>query len=120
MELRERSLSVETNSMCSRTSTRKKGLKCKVGMGGSKWGFFKNMDALLNMRTRGHSGLGCGVDLGEYVFMNPRVCLDRSNVLDEMRDSLGQSDEDNKDGLGGEEKDGESTSGVNSEVGRDI
>ncbi|KAH6803227.1 Alcohol dehydrogenase transcription factor Myb/SANT-like family protein [Perilla frutescens var. frutescens] len=63
----------------------------------SKWVFFKKMDALLNLRTRGYGGLGCGLDSGEYVFMNPRVYLDRSNVLDEMRDSPGQSDEDNED-----------------------
>ncbi|GFQ05733.1 trihelix transcription factor asil2 [Phtheirospermum japonicum] len=66
---------------------------------GSKWVFFKKMDALLSTRTRGaYCGLGCGVDSGEYVFMNPRVYLERSNVLDEMRDSPGQSDEDNDDG----------------------
>ncbi|KAL6519108.1 hypothetical protein OROGR_018428 [Orobanche gracilis] len=82
---------------------------------GSKWVFLKKMDALLNMRTRGHCGLGCGVDSGEYVFMDPRVYLDKSNVLDEMRDSPGQSDEDNEnddednneeDMLGGEDDDG--------------
>lgn len=63
----------------------------------SKWVFFKKMDVLLNLRMRGHCGLGCGVDSGEYVFMNPRIYLDKSNVLDEMRDSPGQSDEENED-----------------------
>ncbi|KAG8367409.1 hypothetical protein BUALT_Bualt16G0068900 [Buddleja alternifolia] len=90
--------------------------RAKVESGhGSKWVFFKKMDGLLNMRSRGHCGLGCGVDSGEYVFMNPRVYLDRANVLDEMRDSPGESDEDSEDyeeeGLGGEgegEGDGES------------
>lgn len=79
----------------------------KVGVGNvSKWVFFKKMDALLNLRTRGYGGLGCGLDSGEYVFMNPRVYLDRSNVVDEMRDSPGQSDEDNEDeGVGDDNKD---------------
>ncbi|KAL8497916.1 hypothetical protein ACS0TY_021314 [Phlomoides rotata] len=63
----------------------------------SKWAFFKKMDALLSTRTRGFCGLGCGLDSGEYVFMNPRVYLDRSNVLDEMRDSPAESDEENED-----------------------
>ncbi|KAL1563395.1 trihelix transcription factor ASIL2-like [Salvia divinorum] len=75
----------------------------KVESGGlSKWVFFKKMDALLNLRNRGYGGLGCGLDSGEYVFMNPRVYLDMSNVLDEMRDSPGQSDED-ADEDGGED-----------------
>ncbi|CAI9100300.1 OLC1v1037273C1 [Oldenlandia corymbosa var. corymbosa] len=60
----------------------------------SNWVFFKKMDVLLNLRMRGHCGLGCGVDSGEYVFMNPRIYLDKSNVLDEMRDSPGVSDEE--------------------------
>ncbi|KAL9151333.1 hypothetical protein ABFS82_11G045800 [Erythranthe guttata] len=90
--------------------------RAKVEIGhGSKWVFFKKMDALLNTRNRGHCGLGCGVDSGEYVFMNPHVYLERSNVLDEMRDSPGQSDEDDDvddgdaddlDGGGGEEEGG--------------
>lgn len=74
----------------------------------SKWVFFKKMDVLLNLRMRGHCGLGCGVDSGEYVFMNPRLYLDKSNVLDEMRDSPGQSEEENddeNDGLGEEVED---------------
>lgn len=77
----------------------------------SKWVFFKKIDALLSSRTRGFSGLGCGLDSGEYVFMNPRVYLDRSNVLDEMRDSPAESDEDDGDDdeedLGGEDGDNE-------------
>ncbi|KAL6554507.1 hypothetical protein OROHE_007532 [Orobanche hederae] len=63
---------------------------------GSNWMFLKKMDALLNMRTRGHCVLGCGVDSGEYVFMTPRVYLDKSIMLDEMSDIPGQSDEDNE------------------------
>ncbi|KAI5680577.1 hypothetical protein M9H77_01804 [Catharanthus roseus] len=85
----------------------------KIGGGfASKWVFFKKMDVLLNLRMRGHCGLGCGLDSGEYVFMNPRVYLDKSNVLDEMRDSPGQSDDENEEdeGFGGheDEKHGES------------
>ncbi|KAK6135919.1 hypothetical protein DH2020_030337 [Rehmannia glutinosa] len=77
---------------------------------GSKWVFFKKMDVLLNSGNRGHCGLGCGVDSGEYVFMSPGVYLERSNVLDEMRDSPGQSDDDDdgEEDMGGEEEgDGE-------------
>ncbi|KAL3825144.1 hypothetical protein ACJIZ3_021173 [Penstemon smallii] len=82
--------------------------RAKVESGqGSKWVFFKKMDVLLNTRTRGHCGLGCGVDSGEYVFMNPRVYLDRANVLDEMRDSPVESDEDDEEEVEDEE-DGES------------
>ncbi|CAA2933313.1 Hypothetical predicted protein [Olea europaea subsp. europaea] len=88
---------------------KKERVKLESGQA-SKWVFFKKMDVLLNMRTRGHCGLGCGIDSGEYVFMNPRVYLDRSNVLDEMRDSPGQSDEedDEEEGLGDEEEGAES------------
>lgn len=92
---------------------KKERAKAESGQG-SKWVFFKKMDVLLNTRTRGHCGLGCGFDSGEYVFMNPRVYLDRANVMDEMRDSPGQSDEDNEDDDGDdsggqdEEEDGES------------
>ncbi|PIN11347.1 Transcription factor GT-2 [Handroanthus impetiginosus] len=88
--------------------------KAKVESGHwSKWPFFKKMDVLLNTKNRGHIGLGCGVDSGEYVFMNPRVYLDRSNVLDEMRDSPAQSDEDNggdddNEDLEGDDDNGES------------
>ncbi|CAH9109573.1 unnamed protein product [Cuscuta europaea] len=70
-------------------------------MGGafsSKWSFFKKMDVLMNLRMKGHCGLGCGVDSGEYVFMDPRMYLDRSNVMDEMRDSPVGSDIENEEG----------------------
>ncbi|XP_031107575.1 trihelix transcription factor ASIL2 [Ipomoea triloba] len=70
----------------------------KMGGGfSSKWPFFKKMDVLMNLRMKGHCGLGCGVDSGEYVFMDPRMYLDRSNVMDEMRDSPAGSDVDNED-----------------------
>ncbi|KAK4364426.1 hypothetical protein RND71_015784 [Anisodus tanguticus] len=63
----------------------------------SKWPFFKKMDMLMNLRMKGHCGLGCGLDSGEYVFMDPRMYLDRSNVLDEMRDSPAGSDADEEE-----------------------
>ncbi|KAM3270328.1 trihelix transcription factor ASIL2 [Capsicum chacoense] len=79
----------------------------------SKWPFFKKMDMLMNLRMKGHCGLGCGLDSGEYVFMDPRMYLDRSNVLDEMRDSPAGSDADNDEeeeeqGSGGWKGDDES------------
>lgn len=75
----------------------------------SKWTFFKKMDMLMNLRMKGHCGLGCGLDSGEYVFMDPRMYLDRSNVLDEMRDSpagsdAGNDEEEGSGGLGGDDE----------------
>ncbi|KAI3754263.1 hypothetical protein L1987_54042 [Smallanthus sonchifolius] len=72
-----------------------------MGMGGregynGKWGFFKKMDMLLSPKKQ-HNGLPCGVDSGEYVFMNTKVYLDQSNALDEMRDSPGESESDDDD-----------------------
>ncbi|KAK9280910.1 hypothetical protein L1049_003801 [Liquidambar formosana] len=69
----------------------------------SKWVYFKKMDMLMSSSAR-QSGLSCGLDSGEYVFMNPRVYLNRANGLDEMRDSPGNSEstegeEDDSDGL---------------------
>ncbi|RAL37217.1 hypothetical protein DM860_004139 [Cuscuta australis] len=70
----------------------------KLGGGfSSKWPFFKKMDVLMNLRMKGHCGLSCGVDSGEYVFMDPRMYLDRSNVMDEMRDSPVGSDVENEE-----------------------
>lgn len=71
--------------------------KTGVGFHSSKWPFFKKMDMLMNLRMKGHCGLGCGIDSGEYVFMDPRMYLDRSNVLDEMRDSPAGSDVEDND-----------------------
>ncbi|GMH23803.1 hypothetical protein Nepgr_025646 [Nepenthes gracilis] len=64
-----------------------------LGGGNSKWPYFKRMDMLMTISPRQEQqcGLACGVDSGEFVFMNPRVYLDHSNVLDEMRDSPGNS-----------------------------
>ncbi|KAF5812656.1 putative transcription factor Trihelix family [Helianthus annuus] len=73
--------------------------KAKVVTGGynGKWGFFKKMDMLLSPKKQ-HNGLPCGVDSGEYVFMNTKVYLDQSNALDEMRDSPCESEDDDDDG----------------------
>ncbi|KAL1804786.1 hypothetical protein ACET3Z_027854 [Daucus carota] len=66
-------------------------------MGGyfGQWVFFKKMDMLLSVSSRQQlSGLACGFDSGEYVFMNPKVYLSQSNAFDEMRDSPAESDSD--------------------------
>lgn len=75
-----------------------------TGNNNSKWVYFKKMDSLMTMSPRQlqqqeQCGLACGVDSGEFVFMNPRVYLDHSNALDEMRDSPGnsESNEDEED-----------------------
>ncbi|GMH03667.1 hypothetical protein Nepgr_005506 [Nepenthes gracilis] len=49
--------------------------------GTSKWVYFKRMDQLMPCPPPG--GLLCGMDSGEYVFMNPRVYLNCSSGLDE-------------------------------------
>ncbi|XP_057472325.1 trihelix transcription factor ENAP1-like [Actinidia eriantha] len=69
----------------------------------SKWLYFSKMDMLMSSSPK-QPGLSCGVDSGEYVFMNPKVYLNRSNGLDEMRDSPGNSEsakgeKDDSDGL---------------------
>ncbi|CAL5339330.1 unnamed protein product [Camellia sinensis] len=119
-----------TDTQCrNRLDTLKKKYKKEKSkmesMGGytSKWVFFKKMDMLLNSSSSSSTqqcGLPCGVDSGEYVFMNPRVYLNRSNGLDEMRDSpdesesLSDDDEDSDElppkrkGFRGEGNDGSS------------
>ncbi|XP_047313223.1 trihelix transcription factor ASIL2-like [Impatiens glandulifera] len=66
--------------------------KAKMEGNNSQWILFKKMDMLLNPSAMQQGGLPCGVDSGEYVFMNSRVYLNRSNGLDEMRDSPGESE----------------------------
>ncbi|CAK9174622.1 unnamed protein product [Ilex paraguariensis] len=90
-----------------------------IGNPSSKWVYFKKMDLLMSS-TPQQAGLSCGVDSGEYVFMNTRVYLNRANGLDEMRDSPGNSEsaegeEDDSEGIppkrtrnGGERVDGAS------------
>ncbi|KAJ0524485.1 putative transcription factor Trihelix family [Helianthus annuus] len=71
------------------------GMLGREGYNG-KWGFFKKMDMLLAPKKQ-HSGLPCGVDSGEYVFMNTKAYLNNSNALDEMRDSPCESESDDDD-----------------------
>ncbi|KAG4961570.1 hypothetical protein AAZX31_13G340300 [Glycine max] len=68
--------------------------------GACKWVYFKSMDELMASPPQ-QAGLSCGVDSGEYVFMNPRVHLNHANGLDEMRDSP-----DNTESTGEEGSDG--------------
>ncbi|KAF7813815.1 trihelix transcription factor ASIL2 [Senna tora] len=74
----------------------------EMGLNSSKWAYFKKMDMLLASSARQEYGLACGIDSGEYVFMNTRVYLNRSNGYDEMRDSPGESEtseENDSDGF---------------------
>ncbi|KAJ9190133.1 hypothetical protein P3X46_001361 [Hevea brasiliensis] len=99
-----------TDTQCrNRLDTLKKKYKkekinlADVGGSGSKWVYFKKMDMLMSTSAQ-QGGLSCGVDSGEYVFMSPKVYLNRANGLDEMRDSPGNSEaadevEDDSDGL---------------------
>lgn len=85
-----------TDSQCrNRLDTLKKKYKKEKaklsGCDGSRWVYFKKMDTLMCSQPQ-QSGLSCGVDSGEYVFMNPRDYLNRANGLDEMRDSPGNSE----------------------------
>ncbi|XP_018513592.1 trihelix transcription factor ASIL2 [Brassica rapa] len=69
----------------------------KLGLGSSKWSFFNKMDMLLGgggSSAKPEFGLACGVDSGEFVFMNTKVYLEKSNGFDEMMDSPGDSEED--------------------------
>ncbi|KAG6665288.1 trihelix transcription factor ASIL2-like [Carya illinoinensis] len=99
-----------TDTQCrNRLDTLKKKYKkeklrmAETGDATSKWVYFKKMDMLLSSPPP-QAGLSCGLDSGEYVFMNPRVYLNRANGLEEMRDSPGNSEstdgeEDDSDGL---------------------
>ncbi|KAI4347143.1 hypothetical protein L6164_007985 [Bauhinia variegata] len=64
----------------------------EMGLSSSKWAYFKKMDMLMASSAKQEYGLACGVDSGEYVFMNTRVYLNRSNGFDEMTDSPGESE----------------------------
>ena len=96
-----------TDTQCrNRLDTLKKKYKKEKLNSSCKWVYFKKMDLLLSMSSPPQQpGLSCGVDCGEYVFMNPRIYLNRANGLDEMRDSPGNSesaegdDGDDSDGL---------------------
>ncbi|XP_022755056.1 trihelix transcription factor ASIL2-like [Durio zibethinus] len=72
----------------------------KMGLNSSKWVFFRKMEMLMGLGSsfrQQESGLACGVDSGEFVFMNPQVYLDRSNGFDEMRDSPAESEMEEDD-----------------------
>ncbi|MBA0627408.1 hypothetical protein Godav_004922 [Gossypium davidsonii] len=82
---------------------KEKAMLAETGGTSSKWVYFKKMDMLMSTPPQ-QGGLSCGLDSGEYVFMNPRVYLNRANGLDEMRDSpadseSADSEEDVSDGL---------------------
>ncbi|XVF24472.1 hypothetical protein REPUB_Repub13aG0131400 [Reevesia pubescens] len=67
----------------------------RMGLNSSNWVFFRKMEMLMGLGSsfrQQESGLACGVDSGEFVFMNPQVYLDRSNGFDEMRDSPAESE----------------------------
>ncbi|KAF7814289.1 trihelix transcription factor ASIL2-like [Senna tora] len=99
-----------TDTQCrNRLDTLKKKYKkektklAEIGGGSSKWVYFKRMDKLLSSPPQ-QAGLSCGLDSGEYVFMNPKAYLNHANGLDEMRDSPGNSEstgeeEEDLDGL---------------------
>ncbi|XP_062090745.1 trihelix transcription factor ENAP1 [Humulus lupulus] len=85
----------------------------QMGLKSSKWGFFKKIDMLMASSPRQDYGLACGVDSGEFVFMNTRVYLDRSDGFDEMKDSPMESEaseEETEDGNGGRDWDKGSSS----------
>ncbi|XVE98202.1 hypothetical protein REPUB_Repub03eG0085300 [Reevesia pubescens] len=72
----------------------------RMGLNSSKWVFFRKMEMLMGLGSsfqQQESGLACGVDSGEFVFMNPQVYLDRSNGFDEMRDSPAESEMEEDD-----------------------
>ncbi|KAM1389739.1 hypothetical protein ACFX13_018077 [Malus domestica] len=77
----------------------------EMGLNSSKWAYFKKMEMLMASSSRQEFGLACGIDSGEYVFMNTRVYLERSNGFDEMRDSPGESETDDDDENGNEDFD---------------
>lgn len=102
---------LRTDTQCrNRLDTLKKKYKkeklmlAETGESSSKWVFFKKMDMLMTTTSsRQQQGLSCGLDSGEYVFMNPKSYLN-SNGRDEMRDSprnsgSSEGNEDDSEGL---------------------
>lgn len=97
----ERSTIERTDTQCrNRLDTLKKKYKkeriqlAETGDSTSKWVYFKKMDLLMSTSAQ-QGGLSCGLDSGEFVFMNSRVYLNRANGLEEMRDSPANSGSDN-------------------------
>lgn len=89
-----------TDTQCrNRLDTLKKKYKkeksklTELGGSASKWVYFKKLDMLMSSPPN-QGGLSCGLDSGEYVFMNPRAYLNRANGFDEMRDSPENSESD--------------------------
>ncbi|XP_022953751.1 trihelix transcription factor ASIL2-like [Cucurbita moschata] len=72
---------------------KEKSKSTEMGGSTSKWVYFKKMDMLMSSPPN-QGGLSCGLDSGEYVFMNPRAYLNRANGFDEMRDSPDNSESD--------------------------
>nr|KYP46915.1 hypothetical protein KK1_031486 [Cajanus cajan] len=68
--------------------------------GAFKWVYFKRMDELMSSPPQ-QARLSCGLDSGEYVFMNPGVYLNHANGLDEMRDSPENTESTGEEGSDG-------------------
>lgn len=87
---------MKTESQCRhRLDTLKKKYKKEKTKDGTTttWLHFKKMDMLMmSSCSKQREGLSCGLDSGEYVFINSNVYLNCSNGLDEMRDSPGSSE----------------------------
>eukprot|EP01018_Ginkgo_biloba_P024022 Gb_18984 [translate_table: standard] len=78
---------------------REKQKQSALGSPASKWVYYKHMDALLNS-SPWQIGLPCGVDAGEFVFLNPRIYLNQSKfdeVRDSPADSLSEEEEEEED-----------------------
>lgn len=106
-----------TNTQCrNRLDTlKKKYKKEKMRLEGvrgagiaSKWPFYRKMDMMLDNPPpqEQQASLSCGLDSGEYVFMDPKFYLNRANGLDEMRDSPGNSESWRDDGEEDDDSDG--------------
>jgi hypothetical protein len=105
----EKSKIERTDTQCrNRLDTLKKKYKvekiklAEASGGASKWVYFKKLDILMSTSAQ-QGGLSCGLDSGEYVFMNSKAYSNHANGLDGMRDSPGNSesahDDDDSDGL---------------------
>ncbi|KAF8113241.1 hypothetical protein N665_0054s0055 [Sinapis alba] len=99
-ELRSERSEMQCRRMVDSLKRKYKKEKTKVeksGSGSRKWSFFNKMDMLFGSSPKSELGLACGVDSGEFVFMNTKVYLDKSNGFDEMMDSPGDSEEDEEE-----------------------
>jgi len=79
--------------------------------GDCKWVYFKRMDELMNFPPQ-QVGISCGLNSGEYVFMNPGVYLNHANGLDEIKDSpenVESTGEKGSDGLQAKKRKGRSS-----------